>query len=266
MVWILDLDGVIWLAERPIPGAAEAVAKLRDAGQRPLFVTNNSSPRVGTLVEKLEGLGVPAEPEEIVTSAQAAATLVAEGETVLVCAGEGVLEAVEARGAKAVEEGPADAVIVGFHKTFDFDRLTAAFQAVIGGARLIGTNDDATYPTPDGPIPGGGSLLAAVATAAGVEPTVAGKPHPPMADAVRERMGDGGSAELLVGDRPSTDGLMAQLLEVPFALVFSGVTSADDLPVEPEPDVVADDLASLVDDKLGAQESAPQESAPQESA
>jgi ribonucleotide monophosphatase NagD (HAD superfamily) len=87
-----------------------------------------------------------------------------------------------------------------------------------------------------------------------------------MADAVRERMGDGGSAELLVGDRPSTDGLMAQLLEVPFALVFSGVTSADDLPVEPEPDVVADDLASLVDDKLGAQESAPQESAPQESA
>jgi ribonucleotide monophosphatase NagD (HAD superfamily) len=98
-------------------------------------------------------------------------------------------------------------------------------------------------------------LLAAVTTAAGVEATVAGKPHQPMADAVHERL-DGASIELLVGDRPSTDGLMAQRLEVPFVLVFGGVTSADDLPVEPEPDMVADDLAALVDDKLGAQESA----------
>jgi HAD superfamily hydrolase (TIGR01450 family) len=255
MVWVLDLDGVVWLAEEAIPGAAEAVAKLREAGQRPLFLTNNSSQKVATLVEKLERLGVPVEPEDIVTSAQAAATLVEEGETVLVCADDGVTEAVEARGAKAVEDGPADAVIVGFHKHFDYGRLTAAFRAVQGGARLIGTNDDPTYPTPDGPIPGGGSLLAAVTTAAGVEATVAGKPHQPMADAVHERL-DGASIELLVGDRPSTDGLMAQRLEVPFVLVFGGVTSADDLPVEPEPDMVADDLAALVDDKLGAQESA----------
>ena len=84
-----------------------------------------------------------------------------------------------ARGVTTVRDGPADAVVVGWHRDFDFGRLTAAFDAVHGGARLIGTNDDATYPTPQGPLPGGGSILAAVAYASGAEPTVAGKPFRP---------------------------------------------------------------------------------------
>lgn len=229
---ILDLDGVIWLAEDPIPGSSEAVDRLRDAGHRVLFLTNNSYPTVDTLVGKLSGMDVAVEPDEICTSSQAAASLVESGETVLVCGGPGVVEAVEARGAKPIREGKADAVIVGYHREFDYDRLTAAFRAVDGGARLIGTNDDPTYPTPDGPVPGGGSLLAAVSTAAGVDPTVAGKPHQPMADLVRERLGvnqDGALDDtMLVGDRPSTDGLMARRLSVPFVLVLSGVTSEDD--------------------------------------
>src|SRR5438874_7682250 len=136
----------------------------------------------------------------------AAATLVEPGTTGLVCAGEGVAEALRARGATVVREGPADAVLVGFHTEFDYGRLTAAFRAVIGGARLIGTNDDPTYPTPDGPVPGGGSLLAAVAVAAGVEPVVAGKPHDAMGEVVTSRLGSGDA--VLIGDRPSTDGLM----------------------------------------------------------
>ena len=139
-------------------------------------------------------------------------------------------------------------MVVGFHKEFDYGRLNAAYQAVRAGARLIGTNDDVTYPTPDGPIPGGGSLLAAVAAAAGVEPEVAGKPYQPMADVVLDRLGgaadDGG---LVVGDRPDTDGLLAKRLGFSFALVFSGVTKEDDLPVEPEPAMTAPDLPTLID-------------------
>src|SRR5205085_10861642 len=100
-----------------------------------------------------------------------------------------VTEALEARSARTIENGDADAVVVGFHREFDYERLTVAFRAVLGGARLIGTNDDPTYPTPAGPVPGGGSLLAAVATAAGVEPTVAGKPYDGMAQLVRRRLG-----------------------------------------------------------------------------
>ncbi|HEX2047508.1 MAG TPA: HAD-IIA family hydrolase [Acidimicrobiales bacterium] len=250
-VWILDLDGVVWLAEDVIPGVPEAVARLREGGHTIVFPTNNSSRKVGDLVQKFEGMGIDVEADEIVTSAQAAASMLEPGSTALVCAGDGVREALDARGVKWVNEGEADTVVVGFHKEFDYGRLNAAYQAVRAGARLVGTNDDVTYPTPDGPIPGGGSLLAAVAAAAGVEAEVAGKPYQPMADAILDRLGGGVEAGgLVVGDRPDTDGLLAKRLGLPFALVFSGVTKEDDLPVDPEPVKTAPDLPTLVDQEL----------------
>lgn len=252
---ILDLDGVIWLSEEPIPGSAEAVRRLRDAGHRVLFLTNNSNPTVPDLVGKLQDMGIEAVPHEIATSSQAAAALLEPGQTALVAGGPGAREALAERGVERVDEGAAgsvqvDAVVVGFHREFDYRRLTAAFRAVIGGARLIGTNDDPTYPTPDGPVPGGGAILAAVATAAGVAPVVAGKPYQPMADLVRSRLGGdlGGDAghTILIGDRPSTDGRMAKRLGVPFGLVLSGVTSDGDSTDDVEPAVVAPDLAAAV--------------------
>ena len=247
MPWVLDLDGVVWLADEPIPGAAEAVAALRHAGEAVVFVTNNSGPPLAEQEAKLARLGIEA-AGDVVTSAQAAASLVAPGERGLVCAGEGVTEALVARGAEPVREGDADAVLVGFHRDFDYERLRIAATAVRRGARLIGTNDDPTYPTPDGPVPGGGAILAAVATAAGVEPVVAGKPYRPIADLVRDRLGPEG---VVVGDRPSTDGEFARVLGYRFALVLSGVTAEADLPVEPAPDEVAPDLAALVARLLG---------------
>ena len=243
MTWALDLDGVVWLADTVIPGAAEAVARLRDRGERVVFLTNNSSPTVDDYVKKLAGMGMPADPDDVLTSAQAAARLLEPGSTALLCAGPGVAEALEQRGVRVVREGTADAVVVGWHKDFDFGRLAAATAAIHAGARLVGTNEDATYPTPEGQLPGGGALLAAVATAGGVTPMVAGKPHLPMADLVAERVG---RVDVMVGDRPSTDGVFARRLEARFALVLSGVTSAADLPVAPIPDMVAPDLATLV--------------------
>lgn len=112
-----------------------------------------------------------------------------------------------------------------------------------GGAHLIATNDDATYPTAAGPIPGGGAILAAVERATGARATVAGKPHAPMADLVRARLGPHG---VMVGDRPETDGAFAVALAYRFALVLTGVISSGE-GVEPRPDVVAPDLATAVD-------------------
>jgi len=246
MAWILDLDGVLWLSDERIPGSAEAVERLRARGDRVLFVSNNSSARVDEYLAKLERVGVPTESVDLVTSGQAAATLLESGQTALVCAGPGVEEALEARRVRTVRSGTADAVVVGWHRDFDYDGLTRAAQAVMSGARLIGTNDDATYPTPEGPIPGGGAILAAVATAAGVKPTVAGKPHAPMVDLVRARLGRDLNGSTVVGDRPSTDGRLAVALGARFALVLSGVTKEGDLPVDPQPAEVAADLASLV--------------------
>jgi 4-nitrophenyl phosphatase len=244
MAWILDLDGVVWLADRSIAGAADAVDRLRASGQRVLFVTNNSSVELAEQEAKLARHGMPASGD-LVTSAQAAATLISPGEVVLVCGGAGLVEAVEARGATPVRDGDADVVIVGFTRDFDYGLLRAAAGAVRDGARLLASNDDATYPTPDGPIPGGGAILAAVETGSGRKAVVAGKPYQPMADLVLARIGSGDVAHTMVGDRPDTDGRFARVLGARWALVLSGVATSAET-ADPSPDVVAVDLAALV--------------------
>ena len=247
--WVIDLDGVIWLAQQAIPGSADAIARLRAAGIGVLFATNNALPTLAELVAQLAAVGIPAGPSDLVTSAQAAASLLAPGTTAVVCAGAGVHEALADRGVTAVERGPADAVVVGLTRDFDFAMLATAAAAVHGGARLVGTNEDATYPTPTGLLPGAGALLAAVATAAQSEPVVAGKPHEPIVALLGHRAPD---ASLVVGDRPSTDGLLARRLAVPFALVRSGVTGADEEELIVEPQIDAADLAAVTDRHLSS--------------
>ena len=143
---------------------------------------------------------------------------------------------------------PADAVVVGFDRSFDYDKLTAAFQAVRNGARLIGTNDDATFPTAEGEIPGGGSIVAAVSYASGVKAEIAGKPNAAAAQLLADRLGE---ITWLVGDRPDTDGGMAVAVKARFGLVLSGLTDSAE-GSDPEPDAVAPDLATLVADLLSA--------------
>jgi 4-nitrophenyl phosphatase len=252
VAWVLDLDGVVWRGETPLPGSAAAVERLRAAGETVLFATNNSSVVVAEVEARLAQCGIAADGG-LVTSAMAGAALVEPGQRVLVCGGPGVVEALELRGAEPVRfETDVDAVMVGFHWDFDYERLRLAHEAIRRGARFIATNDDATYPTADGVIPGGGSIVAAIAYAAGQQAEVAGKPHQPMADLIHALVGDsaGETRGIVVGDRPDTDGGFAGTLGYRFGLVLSGVTGPDDLPVEPTPDLVAPDLAALVDDVL----------------
>ncbi len=241
--WVLDLDGVIWVGGTPVPGAAKAVERLQRSSAPVVFVTNMSALTVADQEAKLADCGIDA-TGSVITSATAAAQLIHPGERVLVVGGPGIDEAVELAGAEVCTSGPADAVIVGMDPGFNYDTLSRAMRAVRGGARLIGTNHDPSYPTERGLEPGGGSLLAAVACAAEAEPTMAGKPNQPIVDCVRSRIGDTG---VVVGDRPDSDGLFAEALGYDFALVLSGVTGPDDLPVAPEPQHCASDLAALVD-------------------
>jgi 4-nitrophenyl phosphatase len=247
-VVVCDLDGVVWRGDDAIPGAAAGVARLRGAGIRVGFVTNNSSGTVADDVDRLARAGIAAAPGDVLTSAEAAAALLAgglpRGARVLACAGPGVWEALAAAGLEPVGAPPAAAVVVGWHREFDFERLTLAADAVRGGARFVATNLDATYPVAGGLQPGAGALVAAVATAGGREPEVAGKPAPAMASLVRARFGSEG---VVVGDRPSTDGALASVLGWPFALVRTGVAGAhggEPVP-EPAPDLVADDLLGV---------------------
>jgi 4-nitrophenyl phosphatase len=240
---VLDLDGVIWLSGQPIEGVEQAIATLRGAGVRTLFATNNSSQTRAELHRKMANCGLTTSDDDLLSSADVAAGLLDPGTTALVVGGDGLREALRTRGVTMVGEGPADAVVVGWTRDFTFDLLAAASDAVRRGARLIGTNDDPTYPTPDGLLPGGGALLAAVATASETTPLIAGKPHQPTVDAIGAIAPD---LRVMVGDRPSTDGDLAAGLHIPFALVLSGVTAADGVPTDPAPAAVAKDLAELV--------------------
>ena len=145
---LCDLDGVIWLGDEPIAGSAEAVARLRAAGHRVLFVTNFSFAPVAETERKLARHGIPA-TGEVVTSAQAAAHVVTAGERVMIFGGPGIAEAVEARGAEVVTRGRIDAVIVGFHRTFDglfARRLGCRYAQVWSGVTARGS---IVTPTPD---------------------------------------------------------------------------------------------------------------------
>jgi len=253
-----DLDGVIWRGEEPILGAAAGIAALRAAGLRVAFLSNNSSQVLADVVAKLGRMGIEAAPTDVFTSARAAADLLvgnlASGSRVLVCAGPGVVEALTAAGFEAVDDRPAAAVVVGFHQDFDFAGLTRAADAVRDGARFVATNRDATYPVPGGLVPGAGAIVAAVATASGREPEVAGKPSAPTVAMVQRELGARG---VMIGDRPSTDGALAHALGWPFALVLSGVTAAVAPPggeaiPDPPPAYVADDLGVLAPQLVAA--------------
>lgn len=191
-------------------------------------MTNNSSMTHEHLVDRFSRAGIET-GGRLLTSSDAAASLVPAGASVLVGGEEGVMDALRARdcdpvGVREVLSGSDrlrfDAVVVGIHRFFDYLGLTVLARHVRAGARFIATNDDPTYPSPDGLLPGGGSIVAAVAAAAGRPPEVAGKPHPAMVSALRERLG-GGSPSWVIGDRTSTDGRFAAALGSHFAHVAS---------------------------------------------
>jgi 4-nitrophenyl phosphatase len=252
---LCDLDGVIWLAHQPIPGSVEAVAALRNSGIEVLFVTNNSTAPVEAVEHTLHMIGIEA-TGAVLGSAQAAAGMLSPGDQVLICGEQGIRDAVEAVGAHLVDWADSDplgscnVVIVGLDRNFTYRSLDRVAAEIRNGALFIATNDDATYPTPHGPVPGAGSLVAAVAAASGVQPVLAGKPHQPMADLVMSTTSSAPSEILMVGDRLSTDGLFAKTLGAGFAWVRSGVDSD----LEDQRDVplrfVGADLAAVVQEIL----------------
>ncbi len=249
---VYDLDGVIYRGDVPIPGAAEAITELKAKGVRVLFATNNSRVTVEGYVGKLTSMGVPAESEEIVTSALVTAEELRRRETAgkaIVVGGEGIRVALTGVGIE-VDDDPAarssDLVVVGWDPDFDYPAMRRAAFAVRAGATFIATNDDAAFPAPDGLWPGAGAILSSIEIASGGRAEVMGKPHKPMMEACARRL-DGATRVAVVGDRPETDLAGAAAMGWDAVLVLSGVTSAEDAKtVDPAPDLVIGSLADLV--------------------
>ena len=247
---VCDLDGVLYRGDTPIEGAAAAIARLRAAGVRVLFCTNNSHFTVARYAEKLARMGVPAVPGEILTSAVVTAEVLAGrglgGATALVVGGAGIREALTGAGLVVDGDGPPAVVVVGWDPGFTYDAMRTAATAVREGAALVATNGDATFPAPEGLWPGAGSILASIETASGGRAEIMGKPHDPMMEVAARRL-EGASRIAVVGDRPDSDlagGLARGWTTI---LVLTGVTAPDEADaVEPRPDYVVDSIASLL--------------------
>ena len=228
-LWIVDLDGVIWLyrrAHRRCRRSRRRAARRGASGWSSPPTTR--LPPLPNCWTGSTGCGVAAEPEDLASSAGAAASLLDAGQSVRVLAEGGVLEALDAAGRESVAEDGSGRRRRG---RVEPDRSISTALAPPprrpgGRAAWSGPTRIPTHPTPDGLVPGSGALLAAVATASGVVPEIAGKPHEPMAALMRQRFGfeAGDRSVVMVGDQPRTDGRLAQRLGIAFGLVDSGVT------------------------------------------
>ena len=222
---------MVWLTGQPIPGVDEAVARLRGVGVRVLFATNNAPPTRAELHTQLAHCGITADDARPARSADVAAGMLDPGTTAVVLGrATASLEALAARGVTVVPEGPADAVVVGLTRAFTYDAVAAAATAIRGGARLIGTNTDATYPTPDGLVPGAGVDPGGRRDGRRGHAGGGGQAAPPDRRGHLARMVPAGSSGSWWGTVRSTDGALAAQLGIPFALVLSGVTRRGDVP------------------------------------
>jgi glycerol 3-phosphatase-2 len=250
---LLDLDGVVYLGRHAVPHAAESLVRARGAGVRLAYVTNNSSRTPAAIAEHLRELGVPATAADVVTSAQAAARLVAErvppGANVLVVGGSGLRLAVRDQGLRPVTtalDAPV-AVVQGIAPGLSYGLLSEGALAVRQGALFVASNGDSTMPTGRGELPGNGAMVRVIATATGIEPVYAGKPDPPLH---RESMiRTGARRPLVVGDRLDTDIEGAVNAGVDGLLVLTGVATPLDAltaSARQRPTYVADDMSSLL--------------------
>ncbi len=252
-----DLDGVIWRGDQPIPGAVETLRSLREGGKSLCFVTNNSSETHETYAKRLTDIGAVADPNDVVTSADATARVLEHavpgmrGRLVYVLGGDGLRDAVVGLGARlAGEDDASDAsvVVVGWDRALTFDTLRAATHAIRTGATFVASNADATFPAPEGFWPGAGAIVAALRTATGIDPLIAGKPDPTVLQIARERLG--GAPALAVGDRIETDVLAAHAAGWPAALVLTGAAGIPDLAVAPAwPEYLLSSVSDLLEDR-----------------
>ncbi len=247
---ISDMDGVLWRGSEPLPGLAGFFALLRGRGLDFVLATNNSRNTPADYVKKLAGMGVPdIQPRNIVTSGTATVshlqTHFPAGTSLYVVGGDGLKQMLIRAGYQLAETGAA-AVVCGIDFDLTYNKVKTATLLIRGGARFIGTNPDSSFPSPEGLVPGAGSIIALIETASGQGPEIIGKPGPGMFEAALRQLGTGPGETLMIGDRINTDIAGAQALGIKTALVMTGVETEDSLrESEIQPDWVFPGLPEL---------------------
>jgi glycerol 3-phosphatase-2 len=251
--FLVDLDGVVWLGRELLPGAAETLGELREAGREVVFVTNNPGRSAEEYAERLRGQGIEADGAQVLTAGMVTAELAAEaagpGGAAFTIGGSELKRLVAAAGLSPLEGAAgreADAVVVAGHRGFDYEELLTATFALRGGAALFATSRDPTMPMPEGHWPGTGAVLAAVETASGATAEIGGKPERHLFDAARALI-PGAERVAMVGDRISSDVVGGRRAGLATVLVLTGACSREEAArAEQPPDHVIDDLRGLL--------------------
>ncbi|MBM7563364.1 TIGR01457 family HAD-type hydrolase [Paenibacillus sacheonensis] len=226
---LIDLDGTLYHGSKMIPGADALIHMLRKEEIRYLYVTNNSSATPEAVADRLNGMGIPAMPDDVCTSAQAAAAYIAErspGARVHAVGEAGLLAALREAGLQLDDEAP-ELVVQGIDRSLTYDKITAAVRHIRGGAQYILTNPDLLLPSENGLIPGAGSISAVIRAASGAEPVVIGKPSAIQMHFALKRLGLEPNETWVIGDNPATDIAAGNAVGCQSVLVLTGVATGD---------------------------------------
>jgi len=234
--FILDMDGVLYIGEIPIRGAAETVAYLRRKGKKLAFVTNKSAYTRRVYARKLAQMGIAAHESGIVTSAYATSLYLQRrvpGARIYAIGEPGLKRELEQAGFKLLPDAraeEADFVVVGMDRAITYKKITAGLRALLAGAEFIATNPDGIYPTETGISPGAGAMIGALVGSSGKRPKVViGKPSPHMIKISLGVLGSTPSETAIVGDKLDTDVLAGKRAGLTTILVLTGVSSGQDV-------------------------------------
>lgn len=247
---IVDLDGSVYIGDKPIEGVPEAIEELKRRGIKILFLTNNATKTPQEYLQKLKSMGIRAILQEILTSSVIAASYIkqAYGPSKIYVVGTKALEEVlKSYGHEIVDSG-SSIVVAGLDFDFDYQKLSIALREIKRGAKFIATNMDATIPVEGEVMPGAGSIVKAIEVASGIKPIVVGKPSKiAMRESLR-RLKLRPEEVVVVGDRLETDVKMGRRFKCLTALVLTGVTKDivfSNLPEQLRPHLVIKSLADL---------------------
>jgi 4-nitrophenyl phosphatase len=249
---ILDMDGVLWRDREPIGDLPLIFKRISDLGLKVILATNNATRNVDEYLEKLSGYGVTLEAWQIITSAIACGIYLKErypsGGKLYIIGSPSLTSSLESYGFQTATEGESVlAVVAGLDRQISYTKLRNATLQIYKGALFLGTNPDRTFPTPEGLVPGAGSILAALEAATYVKPVIAGKPSPLLYSIALERLQTAQADTIAVGDRFDTDIVGGQRAGLKTAMLLSGVESrANSADWVPQPDMIAADLTALL--------------------
>lgn len=246
--FMLDLDGTFYLGDQLFPWSLGFLDRLTELGKKFIFVTNNSSRSAAYYLAKLTRMGVTLRPEQMFTSGEATRFFLKEhqyGHSIYLLGTPDLEEEFRNDGFQLTADSPA-AVVLGFDLTLTYNKLRTACDLIRKGVPFIATHPDFNCPTPEGPIPDCGSMIALITASTGVAPKVIGKPHAEMVEALCFKFNLNRGSVAMVGDRLYTDIAMGQQAGITSILVMSGETQPEDLAgTSFTPDIIAENLGEL---------------------